>query len=218
MGVNRAGVRVLFLLALAALAACTSAPLIKPEAPPPPAPAAQETEAACLAELDERKISYEKVADWHDANGCGITWAVRIKRSAIQWNRPALMACPLAVKIWDFETRVVEPAAKRELRQSVREMWNYGTYSCRGEVGGHPDRLSEHARGRAIDIGGFTLADGTVVTLLRDWTDSGAKGRFLHEVAKGACREFKGVLTPDSNSYHANHLHLDIGAYKFCSL
>jgi len=47
---------------------------------------------------------------------------------------------------------------------------------------------------------------------------TGAKALFLHEVAKGACGIFDMVLTPYSNAFHQDHLHLDTGPYKHCGM
>ena len=73
-------------------------------------------------------------------------------------------------------------------------------YDCRGERGGRPERLSQHSFGRAIDISGFELDDGTTISVLRDWRDKGAKSEFLHQVAQGACRIFSVVITPNHNA------------------
>ena len=84
-----------------------------------------------------------------------------------------------------------------------------GTYSCRRLYGRAEGRFSEHAGANAIDIAGFRLADGTEVSVLRDWPDAGAKGAFLRDVRDGACRLFATTLTPDYNEAHADHFHLD---------
>jgi len=78
-------------------------------------------------------------------------------------------------------------------------------------------RWSQHAVGQAIDIAGFRLSDGTTVSVDRDWNEPGAKGQFLRQLARKACRYFSVVLTPDSNAEHYNHLHLDIGPDRLCS-
>lgn len=197
------------------MAACSSSRPRVVHAPPPPPPA--DGLSQCLESLDQRRIVYDRIADWRTPEGCGIEWAVRVRQSAIPWNRPAQMSCPMSAKIWDFETYVIQPAAQKYFNRSVRQISHFGTYNCRGERGGRPDRMSQHAFGRAIDIAGFDLDDGTRITVVRDWRNQGAKSQFLHEVAKGACGIFSVVLTPDSNAEHYNHMHVDIGPYKLCS-
>jgi len=205
--------RLLIVCAMTGLvAACASAPVLRPTPPPPPMDAA----AACLNTLNQRHILYDKVQDWTTPEGCGIANAVRIKQSSIAWNRPSLVTCAMENTIWDYETQVVQPAAQRHFGHKVRKLWHAGTYNCRGERGGRPERLSQHSFGKAIDITGFELDDGTVVSVAHDWRDKGEKSEFLHEVAKGACGLFSVVMTPNRNAEHHDHLHLDIGPYKLC--
>ena len=206
--------RCLVLIALLfLLGACAS------KAPPPkpaPAPAPADSAAACLAGLDQRHVDYDRIADFHNGEGCGIDQAVKLRNPAIPLNRPLLMACPTAVNLADFEAQVVIPAAQETLGHTVTTVISAGSYDCRGQRGDHPERLSEHARGLAIDITGFTMDDGTRVTVLHNWSGRDAKADFLHRVAAGACKMFSVVLTPKTNKLHHDHLHLDNGRYRKC--
>jgi hypothetical protein len=190
--------------------ACASPPPPAPPAPPP------DPAAACLKGLDRRHIHYDRLTDWRTPEGCGVDEAVRVKQSAFAWNHSAVMTCQMSARVWDFENQVVQPAAQRNFGQSVRKLSNVGAYDCRGERGGRPERLSQHSFGRAFDVTGFELADGTTVSVLRDWRGKGAKSEFLHQVAQGACQMFSVVITPNHNAFHQDHLHLDIGPYKMC--
>src|SRR5262249_8330175 len=90
----------------------------------------------------------------------------------------------------------------------------FGSFACRANSS-RPSRLSQHALGQAIDISGFRLSDGSRVSVERDWSDSGARGIFLHRLASKACRYFSVVLTPQSNADHYNHFHFDCGPARF---
>lgn len=177
-------------------------------------------EQDCLKVLDEQGVTYEKIPDWTTSEGCGVAWAVQVKScsSSIDWNNPVKMSCPLAKKIWEFETRVVEPAARDILKQPVAKIHHYGAYSCRNVIGGNVNRLSEHSKGMAFDIGIFQLADGGRISVSKDWRDKGPKGQFLRRVAKEACSVFPLVLSPNYNKAHWDHLHLDIGPYGLCGV
>jgi hypothetical protein len=199
---------------LGILAACASKP--PPLPPPPPKPPAAAV-ASCYQELDALGVTYQRERDFHDGS-CGIDQNVRVDRSPLPLEKPALMSCSFAVTLGEFETHVVEPAAKRILGEHVTEIEHFGSYACRGERGGDASRLSQHAFGRAIDIRGFKLEDGDEVTVLRDWHGDGPKARFLHEVAKGACRLFSMVITPNHNSLHRDHIHVDTGPFKACEM
>jgi hypothetical protein len=203
------------ILLLCLVGACASKPPPPPSAPPPPAPPLDAT-AACLAGLDQRHVDFERSADFHTPEGCGIDGAVKFKAAGMPLNRPLLLACTTAISLADFEDKVVMPAALATLGHPVALVTSVGSYDCRGQRSNHPERLSEHGKGRAIDITGFTLEDGSRVSVLKNWWGKDEKAEFLHKVAAGACKMFAVVLTPKSNRLHRDHLHLDNGPYKKC--
>ena len=69
----------------------------------------------------------------------------------------------------------------------------------------------------ALDVAGFRLADGTVISVQQDWSDTGPKGRFLRTVRDGACKVFLTTLSPDYNAQHHDHFHLDMGGWAKCA-
>jgi hypothetical protein len=169
---------------------------------------------ACLARLDAQEVSYRPVDA--PSSSCQVDTAVRVSRVEARLNRPAVMSCALASRLDDFERAVVQPLAKAELGQRVVRIDQMGAFSCRRVNGSL--RLSQHATGLAIDIGGFRLSDGTTVSVEHDWNEPGPKRLFLRHLARQACGYFSVVLTPDSNADHHNHLHLDIGPDRLCSV
>jgi hypothetical protein len=68
----------------------------------------------------------------------------------------------------------------------------------------------------AMDIAGFELTDGTMISVKQEWTKRGKGRDFLHEVATKACGYFSEVLDPDSDRDHVDHIHLDLGRWKYC--
>jgi hypothetical protein len=170
----------------------------------------------CFKSLDQRHVVFDRLADFHDGEGCGVDQAVRLKRLEIPLDRPQLLSCPTALNLADFEIQVVAPAVMSHLGHKVTAISSAGSYDCRGQRGDHPERLSEHALGRAIDITSFTLDDGRRITVAKNWWGNDSSADFLHEVAAGACKYFSVVLTPKSNRLHHDHLHLDNGPHKKC--
>jgi hypothetical protein len=171
---------------------------------------------ACLARLDTQEVLYRPVdsVSAPDAR-CQIDTAVRVSRVDAGLNHPAVMSCALASRLDDFEREVVQPLAAAELGRWVVRINHLGSFSCRAVRGA--SRLSEHATGRAIDVAGFRLSDGSTVSVEHDWNERGPKRLFLHRLAHQACSYFSVVLTPDSNAEHYDHIHLDIGPDRLCS-
>lgn len=181
-------------------------------------PPEEEVDRACLADLDRSDVAYAPAPSPEAKNpACRINTAVRVTTIAARLSRPVLMSCALASRLDRFEREAVEPLAERDLRRRVVGITHLGAYSCRANTG-RSGELSQHAYGRAIDISGFRLSDGTTASVRRDWHGSGPNTIFLHDVARNACQYFSVVLTPDSNRDHYNHFHLDIGPGKVCSV
>ncbi len=118
-------------------------------------------------------------------------------------------SCPVAAALLLFERDVLQPAARRHFGSRVAMIDHAGSYSCRRLYGRTEGAFSEHATADAFDIVGFRLADGTGISVVRDWEASGPKAAFLRDVRDGACGLFATVLSPDYNAAHADHLHFD---------
>ena len=197
-------------VALATLAACAPRAVLPPPSPVPPPPAG----GACLDQLSTRGIPFALVAERAAVSGCNVAQAVKVDGLLEPFDKPATMSCDLALRLDEFEINVVQVAAEEHFHRRVVEIYQYGAYACRDIAGTH--RLSEHAHGEAIDIAGFELEGGLKILVRQHWRGAGERSRFLHEVARGACRMFNVVLTPDANRDHRDHIHLDLGPYKLC--
>jgi hypothetical protein len=172
--------------------------------------------AACRAILGQGGIEYAEVPA--NAGGfCVISDTVRL-RSGLAPLSPvdAPMTCKEALAFSIWERQVVQTAAFDEFGQTVVGIQHYGSYACRRQYNRQAGPVSEHATANAIDVAAFRLADGTVISVERDWADTGAKGRFLHRVRDGGCRVFLTTLSPDYNREHHDHFHLDMGGWPKC--
>jgi hypothetical protein len=122
---------------------------------------------------------------------CGMTRPLQVSALAggsVALDKALTIDCPMI------------PALETWLKDVVQPIDNLG-----GE------RLSEHAFGNAVDVAGFTLADGRTIAFVSDWKKQGVQeAAFLHEAHAGACRYFTTVLGPGADAFHYNHIHLDL--------
>ncbi|MDB5663040.1 MAG: extensin family protein [Sphingomonas bacterium] len=168
----------------------------------------------CRALLRRAGVRFTPLAPQGGGKGqCGFADGVRFDSGGarrIHYAPEGLAtACPVAAALAVWEWEVVQKAALRHFGQPVTRIDHFGSYSCRRMYGRGTGMWSEHATADAIDVAGFRLADGTRISLLRDWHTTGAKSLFLHEVRDGACKLFATTLSPDYNAAHRDHLHLD---------
>ena len=120
----------------------------------------------------------------------------------------ATLACPIVSALDRWVSEGVQPAAMHWFGSPVAEIHQIGGYNCRGMVGG--SGVSEHSFGNALDVAGFTLANGRKVTVKDGWHGRPEEQGFLHDVQLYACETFTTVLAPGYNIYHYDHIHVDL--------
>lgn len=171
---------------------------------------------ACRAAINGAGFKTERIPDLTEG-ACGYRDAVELTQSVHPYSQAVAANCAIAAGLVLWERDVVTPAARRYLGQDVAEIEVAGAaYQCRPIAGRRDRRLSEHAHANAIDIGGFKLADGRTVTVVRGWRGTQAERNFLRAVRNGGCRHFVTVLSPDYNRAHRDHLHFDMGGDDLC--
>ncbi len=175
-------------------------------------------ENACLAQRRVSPSAYVQVAGEMDGPGiCGLTRPFKVtalQGGAVAFNATATLDCSMVAELDQWLADVVQPAAQARFGASVTQINSMGSYSCRGMNNQSGAPLSEHSFGNALDIGGFVLSDGRQITIVRDWTHGDEQTRaFLWEVHGGSCQHFTTVLSPGSNAFHYNHIHVDLAMH-----
>jgi hypothetical protein len=151
-------------------------------------------------------------------DGCGWENAVRISNAGGASLSVGTVSCEVAAGIAMWLAHEVQPRAVALLGSRVASVQHLGSYACRNVVGRKlllPTR-SQHATANALDIGGFTLADGRTIRVLRHWPGSGPEARFLREIHARACRYFRVAIGPEYNALHRDHFHYDRGLFSRC--
>jgi hypothetical protein len=174
--------------------------------------------ALCLRVLRAPQISAAPVAANPLKNGCGWENAVRISNAGGATLNVGTVSCEVAAGIAMWLAHEVQPRAVAMLGSRVSSVQHLGSYSCRNVVGRKlpVSSRSQHATANALDIGGFTLADGRTIRVLRHWSGSGPEARFLREIHARACRYFRVAIGPEYNALHRDHFHYDRGLFSRC--
>lgn len=132
--------------------------------------------------------------------GCGLPDGVRVTSvSGVRLSTPATIDCATAKALNHWVEAVLQPA----YRQKVVELRIAAHYICRTRNNVKGAKISEHGRGKAVDIAGIVLKSGDVVTVVSDYDKT------MRKVHKGACGIFNTTLGPGSDGYHEDHLHFD---------
>lgn len=144
--------------------------------------------------------------------GCGLNDAVSVRAvSGVRLSRPATMNCTTAKALNKWVSKAVIPAFKKHGR--VVELRVAAHYACRTRNNRPGARISEHGKGKAIDISAFTMKNGKVITVLGNWK-KGKYSKALVAVHRKACGPFGTVLGPRADRHHQDHFHLDTASYR----
>lgn len=145
--------------------------------------------------------------------GCGIAEPVSLTHvHGIRLSQPAVLHCDAARATGRWVRDVAIPAMGRQ-GGGIAEIRIGAHYACRPRNHQRGARISEHGRGRAIDISGFRLVDGTQVTILRDYP-RGPFSAALRRMRAGACGIYSTTLGPGSDRFHADHFHFDVAQHR----
>lgn len=174
-----------------------------------------QAENACFARKQVALSDTIVAAPEIDGPGvCGMTRPLKVSALAdgkVGVDKPLVIDCPMIPALETWLNDIVQPDAEARFGQKVATLNVFGAYSCRSIDNIEGARLSEHAFGNAVDVAGFTLADGRTLSFVRDWKSAGSQeAAFLHEVHAGACQHFNTVLGPGADVFHYNHIHLDL--------
>lgn len=145
--------------------------------------------------------------------GCGLQDPVRVTEiSGVKMSTPITVDCTTAKALQSWIERGAKPAVGR-LGGGVSELKIAASYSCRTRNNKPGAKISEHGRGRAVDISAVILANGVALSVLKDWNNA-AKGKVLKKMHKSACGPFGTVLGPSADKYHKDHFHFDTARYR----
>ena len=122
------------------------------------------------------------------------------------------MDCGTAKALTSWVIKTAKPALKRQ-GGGLSNLQIAAHYACRSRNNQPGAKVSEHGKGRAVDISGFQLRDGSTVTVLHGWTARGT-AKVLRKMHRGACGPFGTVLGPEADRFHRDHFHFDTARYR----
>jgi hypothetical protein len=158
--------------------------------------------------------------------GCGIISPVQIEAiiltdgSRVAISPPAVMRCSLAASVADWVRDDLAPAITLNGDRLVK-IDGVGAYECRGRDNVAGAKLSEHAKGNAMDLHALVTQSGKTYTVKPSGgAEPAGRSALMALIKSTACKSFMTVLGPGSDSSHAEHLHVDLlerkGGLRLC--
>ncbi|MCC7252311.1 extensin family protein [Hyphomicrobium sp.] len=135
---------------------------------------------------------------------CGLPAPVLLKSVGagpkVVFDPPVQVNCRMVAALGKWAKSTLQPEAKSRFKSEVVRIVGASGYSCRNIYNRPNAKLSQHALANAIDIGGFSLANGRTVRVLRGWglTARDIKARALAkaEAEAKAKADAKGKASP----------------------
>jgi hypothetical protein len=180
--------------------------------------------AECTRELQSLGVVFRETPRIDDGNGCGIDKPIIVSQAlpGITLKPEATLRCPTALALARWMKGSVIPTASVALPESgdITTINQASAYICRLRNGADTGKISEHARGNAIDIASFSFKKGEDVAVRSRREDSTLTGAFQRTVSAAGCLYFTTVLDPESDAAHETHFHLDVierkGDFRYC--
>ncbi|WP_332119438.1 extensin family protein [Azorhizobium caulinodans] len=173
-----------------------------------------QAEEKCIAEGGVTPSVYiEPMRSIDGPGACGMEHPFKVAAlndGTVGIEPKATLACPMVREVDAWIAQVVQPAAMAWMGAPVVAIKQMSSYSCRGMNGQPGAKISEHAFGNALDVGGFRFANGVDISVKNGWKGPPEARGFLLQVQAGACEAFTTVLAPGSNIFHYDHIHVDL--------
>ncbi len=149
--------------------------------------------------------------------------ALSVGGRQVELSSPATLNCEMATALGRWVDRV-SAYTEAMFNQPVSGISIGTSYYCRPRNNVEGADVSEHGFANAADVTGFTLKDGTRISLPADWPKPGEyqdhpggkpdyAARTMSHAHDAACGFFTTVLGPEANALHRDHIHVDLGCH-----
>lgn len=180
-------------------------------------------ERACRKDLQKMGVRFEELAPISRSGSCGVANPLKVSgfQGGVQLKPAATLNCQMTRYFAKWVRNELVPSARYRYFSGIKSISQLSSYSCRKMNSRSSNPWSEHAKGNALDIGGFTLKNGKHIDVRKKSFFAFREKGLLKTVREDSCKYFTTVLGP-GDAYHGNHFHFDLRArksnYRHCSL
>jgi hypothetical protein len=180
-------------------------------------------ETTCRRDLEKMGVRFEELPPISNGRSCGIAHPIKVSgfQSGIQLKPAATLNCQMTRIFAKWVKNELVPSARYRYFSGIKSIHQMSSYSCRKMNSRSSNPWSEHAKGNALDIGGFTLKNGKHIDVRKKSFFAFREKGLLKTVREDSCKYFNTVLGP-GDAYHGDHFHFDLrprkSGYRHCSL
>jgi hypothetical protein len=172
---------------------------------------------SCVAELKSNGVSFDPLGDFKE-KGCELTGAVRLHVVATTFGAVTIsgdptMLCSFARQFTSWVRDVGAPLTFAYTDQKLVGIETGPGLVCRTRYNDPNEKVSEHAKGDAIDIASFLLSNRSRIPVKESTATTPIEKKLIRTFRTTGCGYFTTVLGPGSNAAHEKHLHFDSGLH-----
>jgi hypothetical protein len=182
-----------------------------------------QADRACRADLTRMGVRFRELAPINDGPSCGIPHPIEVTgfSGGIKLYPAAKLNCSMTRVFAKWVKNELVPTARYRYFSGIRQIHQLSSYSCRKMNSRSNNPWSEHAKGNALDVGGFILNNGKEIDVRKKGFFAFREKGLLSTVRADSCKYFNTVLGP-GDAYHGNHFHFDLrdrrNGRRYCSL
>jgi hypothetical protein len=180
-------------------------------------------ETTCRRNLQKMGVKFEELPPISKGRSCGISHPIKVSgfQGGIQLKPAATLNCQMTLIFAKWVKNELVPSSRYRYFSGIKSIHQLSSYSCRKMNSRSNNPWSEHAKGNALDIGGFTLRNGKEIDVRKKSFFAFREKGLLKTVREDSCKYFNTVLGP-GDAYHGDHFHFDLrsrkSGYRHCSL
>jgi hypothetical protein len=192
-----------------------AAPPVRP-AQAPSSPRADELQQ-CLSDLTAAKVEFRELGSL-TREGCTVEGAVEVHAVASPFGtvsapgKPTL-TCLFARQFAAWVRDVGAPLTLAYMGSKLTAIQTGPGFVRRTRYDKPDEKISEHAKGNAIDVMAFALENGKTLTVKDSSASARIDGVLMKTFRATGCGYFTTILGPGSNDAHKEHFHFDIGLH-----
>jgi hypothetical protein len=186
-------------------------------------PAAPDQVQQCLADLKAAEVEFQTLGTV-TKEGCTVEGAVEVSAVHSHFGTISLpakptIACAFARQFAKWVSEAAAPLTIVYLGSKLTAIESGTAFACRNRYGSPGEKISEHAKGDAIDVTEFRLEDKRTLTVKDASASAEIDGAWIRALRATGCGYFTTILGPGSNEAHKDHLHFDYemrgGSYNY---
>lgn len=216
---SRFGLAILLGIAAGAPAAWSgqSPPAAAPHGAAVGSPAPADPVQECLADLKAANVQFRPLGAVMK-DGCTVEGAVELDAVTSPFGKVSLpgkptLTCAFARQFATWVRDVAAPLTPAYMGSRLAAIDTGTSFACRNRYDKPGEKVSEHAKGDAIDVTAFALENGERLTVKDSSASDKIDGVLMKTFRATGCGYFTTILGPGSNDAHKEHFHFDMGPH-----